>query len=67
MVGLTKMSRNKSKKRSWVSLKRKALPTRLLKKPADFIRVQREGIPAAAIVKDGVVWRGHPELDKARA
>lgn len=68
MVGLTKMSRNKSKDEIMGFIEEKGVTYPMAKEAGQISSVFNvSGIPAAAIVKDGkIVWRGHPaRLDKA--
>lgn len=68
MVGLTKLSRNKSEEEVMGFIKEKGVTYPIAKETGNISSVFNvSGIPAAAIVKDGkIVWRGHPaRLDKA--
>ena len=68
MVGLTKLSRNKSKEEVMGFIKDKGVTYPIAKEGGAVSSIFNvSGIPAAAIVKDGkIIWRGHPaRLDKA--
>lgn len=62
MVGLTKLTRNKSKDEAMDFLKGKNVTYPVAKESGDLSKhFNVSGIPAAAVVKDGkIVWRGHP-------
>ena len=69
MVGLTKMSRNKSKEEVMSFLQDKKVSYPIAKENGKLSsHFNVSGIPAAAVVKDGkIVWRGHPaRLDDAK-
>lgn len=69
MVGLTKMSRNKSKEEVMGFLQSKNVSYPIAKENGKLSsHFNVAGIPAAAVVKDGkIVWRGHPaRLDDAK-
>ena len=64
IVGLTKMSRNKSEEEVMGFIKEKKVTYPIGKESSDAALSKAfavSGIPAAALVKDGkIVWRGHP-------
>ena len=62
VVGLTKMTRGKSKEESMSFLKEKNVTYPIAKENGALSKhFNVSGIPAAAVVKDGtIVWRGHP-------
>ena len=62
MVGLTKLTRGKSKEEAMSFLQEKNVTYPVAKESGDLSKhFNVSGIPAAAVVKDGtIVWRGHP-------
>jgi outer membrane murein-binding lipoprotein Lpp/thiol-disulfide isomerase/thioredoxin len=62
MVGLTKLTRGKSKEEAFGFLQEKNVTYPVAKENGDLSKhFNVSGIPAAAVVKDGtIVWRGHP-------
>ncbi len=62
MVGLTKLTRGKSKDEAMSFLKEKNVTYPVAKENGSLSKhFNVSGIPAAAVVKDGtIVWRGHP-------
>jgi thiol-disulfide isomerase/thioredoxin len=62
VVGLTKMSRNKSMEEVMGFIKEKDVSYPMVKEDGALSKhFNVSGIPAAAVVKDGkIVWRGHP-------
>ena len=62
MVGLTKLTRGKSKEEAMSFLKDNNVTYAIAKETGEMSQhFNVSGIPAAAVVKDGtIVWRGHP-------
>ena len=62
VVGLTKLTRGKSKEEAMAFLKEKNVSYPIAKEDGKLSsHFNVSGIPAAAVVKDGtIVWRGHP-------
>ena len=61
MVGLTKLTRGKSKEEAMSFLQEKNVTYPVAKDGALSKHFNVSGIPATAVVKDGtIVWRGHP-------
>ena len=62
MVGLTKLTRGKSKEEAMSFLQENNVTYPVAKESGDLSKhFNVSGIPAAAVVKDGtIVWRGHP-------
>jgi outer membrane murein-binding lipoprotein Lpp/thiol-disulfide isomerase/thioredoxin len=62
VVGLTKLTRGKSKEEAMAFLKEKNVTYPIAKENGALSKhFNVSGIPAAAVVKDGtIVWRGHP-------